>query len=78
MKRWLIFLLAVPAVLFIVGLLAFSFFVLSFFPAYVTWTAVALMSVVGVWLFFGRRGQVAGIGSETSLMGRQTMKEGLL
>lgn len=79
MKRWLVFLLVIPAGLLILALLSFSFLVLSFFPPLVTWVAVAMMAVVGAWLFFSRRGSSSLVaGSETSLMGRQSSKEGLL
>lgn len=79
MKRWLVFLLAVPAALFILAMLGISFFILSLFPPFVTWTAVCLMVVVGVWLLVGRRRSSSlVVGSETALMGRQSSKDGLL
>lgn len=79
MKRWLVFLLMIPAALLIAGMLGLSFFILHFFPPFVTWVAVCMMVVVGAWLLFSRRGASSIIaGSEASMIGRQSSKDGLL
>lgn len=78
MKRWLIFLLVIPAGLLIAGMLGLSFLVLSFFPPLVTWVAVGMMVVVGLWFLVGRRAASGAVGSEVALMGRQKSTEGML
>jgi hypothetical protein len=79
MKRLLIALLILPAAALSLGLVLVGVFVLQFFPPVVSWAAAGMLLVMLAWFFFGRRGASIKIaGSETSLMGRQSSKEGLL
>jgi len=79
MKKLLIVLLVIPGGLLCLGMLGLSFFILAFFPPLVTWVAVGIMVLLGAWFLFGRRDSSNILaGSESSLMGRQKSKEGLL
>lgn len=76
MSRFWVAALFVPALVLIAGLMAVFFIVLSLLPPVVSWVSLAVFLVVVAWAVFarGRSGPV----SETSLLGRQKTKEGLL
>jgi hypothetical protein len=71
-------LLLVPGLLLLLLLLGFAVLVLSMVPPVVGWVSAGVVVIVAVWLFLGRKKSPAALGSETSLLGRQSSKEGLL
>lgn len=72
---WLLLPAALLACLFSITVLLL---LVQFIPAHVTWAAVALATVVALWFFVVRRRGDVLAGSEASLMGRQSSREGLL
>lgn len=78
-KPGLLFWLLLPAAV-LLGLVSVGILVLlvQFIPPHVTGVAVAVLTLGLLWFLFARRrGQVL-TGSEATLMGRQSSKEGLL
>lgn len=80
MKRPGIFfwLLLPVAVLLCLVSLAVLVLLVQFIPPSVTAAAVACLTLAVLWFFLVRRRGATVTGSETSLMGRQSSKEGLL
>jgi len=80
MKRpGIFFWLLLPPALLLCGVsLTLFLLVVQFIPAHVTWVAVGLGVVIVLWFFLVRRRGDVLAGSESSLMGRQSSKEGLL
>jgi len=80
MKRPSVFfwLLLPPALLLFVLSFSVAVFLLSLAPAVVSWAAAGVLAVVAAWFVLVRRRGVALTGSESSLLGRQISKEGLL
>ena len=71
-------LVLLPLALFsVLLLLAVGFFVLSMVPPVVGWVTFGLVAVFLAWFFFAR-GNSPAAGSEASLMGRSSSKDGLL
>jgi uncharacterized membrane protein YesL len=67
-----------PALVLCLASLTLVGFLLSKAPALVVVVAFALLGVAVLWFFLVRRRGSVLTGSESSLMGRQTSKEGLL
>lgn len=67
-----------PAVLLCLLSLGLAGFLLAHAPAIVVWVAFALLAVGILWFFLVRRRGSVLTGSESSLLGRQSSKEGLL
>ena len=74
--RWVVFLLVIPGLLITLVLGVVFFFALALFPPVVSTVALSIMAVFGIWLFMRKRSK--GPVSETSLLGRQSTKDGLL
>ena len=77
-RSWVLALLLPPALLLALASVAVLLFVLSLFPPLVSWVAVLLAAAGLAWFFLVRRRGSVLPGSESSLMGRQSSKEGLL
>lgn len=80
MKRGLLYVLLVPPAL-LLCLVSFGVLwsLLSLFPPVVSVVAGILLAVAIAWWIVGRRqSSTLVVGSETSLMGRQSSKDGLL
>lgn len=80
MKKHSLFywLLLPPALLLCLFSLSLAGWLLSKAPALVLWVSLVVAAVGAAWFFLVRRRGSVLTGSETSLMGRQTSKEGLL
>lgn len=78
MKKLLLWLLLLPALLACALSLTVVAFVFAFLPPVVGWVAVLVAAVVVLWFFLVRRRGGLVPGSESSLMGRQSSVEGLL
>lgn len=72
---WLLLPVALLSALFSLVVLVL---LVQFIPAGVTWAAVAVGTLGVLWFFFARRRGEVLTGSEVSLTGRQSSKEGLL
>jgi hypothetical protein len=80
MKRPSIFFwLLLPPALLLCGFSITVFVLLcQFIPASVGWAVAGIATVIVLWFFLARRRGETLAGSEYSLMGRQSSKEGLL
>lgn len=80
MKHGIIYwLMLPPALVLCLVSLGIAGVVLSSVPPLVSWVAAGILAVVVGWFIFGRHQSSTKIaGSESSLMGRQSSKEGLL
>lgn len=80
MKRPSVFfwLLLPPAFLLFCFSLLVLVLVVQFIPAPVVWASLAICTVVVLWFFLVRRRGNVLTGSESSLAGRQSSREGLL
>jgi membrane protein implicated in regulation of membrane protease activity len=76
-RLWLV-LLVPPAVIACLLSLSILGLILAFLPPVVSWVAFAVLVVALVWFFLVRRRGSVVPGSEFSLLGRQSSKEGLL
>jgi len=78
-KPSIFFWLLLPPALLLCGV-SLTVFVLfcQFIPAEVGWAVAGIGTVVVLWFFIVRRRGDAVTGSESSLLGRQSSKEGLL
>lgn len=79
MRKLLAVVLVLAAVVLCLPLLGLFLVALFVLPPMVTAVTLTLFGLVGLWVFFSRRGSGSAVtGSESALMGRQTSKEGLL
>lgn len=76
MNKTLRILAGVGLCLLAVPFLLLAFLFAQFLPLASVLVSVALVAVVGLWLWLRKRGDSAA--TESGLMGRQTSKEGLL
>lgn len=78
-SRWVLVLLLPAAAVALLLLAAVVGLVLTVAPPAVSAVALGILALLTLWVLFGRRGSSTILaGSEASLMGRQSSKEGLL
>lgn len=74
--RWAVFLLVIPGLVLCLILAGIFFFALAFLPPWVSTVALVTLTLFGLWLFMRKKS--SGPLTESSLMGRQSSKDGLL